>query len=40
MGTSRGNNTPKTVWGKRRKSQLKTERRLANNREVLRSLQK
>jgi hypothetical protein len=38
MGTSRGNNTPKTIWGKRRKSQLKTEKRLAQNREVLKKL--
>lgn len=38
MGTSRSNNTPKTVWGKRRKSQLKLEKRLAQNREVLKKL--
>ena len=35
MGTSRGKKTPTTIYGKRRKSQLKTEKRLANNREIL-----
>lgn len=35
MGTSRAKNTPTTIYGKRRKSQLKTEKRLANNREIL-----
>ena len=38
MGTSRGNNTPKTVWGKRRKSQLKLEKRLEQNRQVINNL--
>ena len=38
MGTSRGNNT-QTPWkSRRRKSQLKTEKRLQNNWEVLRKL--
>jgi hypothetical protein len=35
MGTSRGKNTPTTIYGKRRKTQLKNEKRLAQNREVL-----
>jgi len=35
MGTSRSNNTPKTVWGKRRKSQLKLIKRLEQNRELI-----
>ena len=35
MGTSRGKNTPTTIYGKRRKTQLKLEKRLAQNREVL-----
>lgn len=38
MGTSRSNNTPKTVWGKRRKSQLKLIKRLEQNRELLSKL--
>ena len=38
MGTSRSNNTPKTVWGKRRKSQLKLEKRLIQNRQVINNL--
>lgn len=35
MGTSKGKNTPTTLWGKRRKSQLKSIKRLQQNNEIL-----
>ena len=35
MGTSKGKNTPTTTRGKSRKSQLKSLKRLAQNREIL-----
>jgi hypothetical protein len=35
MGTSKGGNTQQPTKSRRRKSQLKLERRLSNNREVL-----
>ena len=35
MGTSKGKNTPTTIYGKRRKSQLKSIKRLQQNNEVL-----
>ena len=38
MGTSRGKNTPTTIYGKRKKSRLKNEKRIALNREVLNKL--
>lgn len=38
MGTSRKNNTPKTEHGKRRKSQLKTLRRIEENQRILKEL--
>ena len=38
MGTARGSNTPKTTKGKSRKSQLKTQKRLDANNEVLNKL--
>ena len=38
MGTSRTNNTQKTEHGKRRKSQLKTLKRLQENHQVLKEL--
>jgi hypothetical protein len=38
MATSKNNNTPKTLWGKRRKSQLKLIKRLEQNREILSKL--
>jgi len=40
MGTSRTNNTQKTEHGKRRKSQLKTLKRLEQNNIVLKELAK
>ena len=38
MGTARGSNTQKTMYGKRKKSQLKTQKRINENNEVLRKL--
>ena len=38
MGTSKGNNTPKPTRSRRRKSQLKLEKRLENNRQVINNL--
>jgi hypothetical protein len=40
MGTSKGGNTQKTLWGKRRKSQLKTQKRIEENLEILKKLTK
>lgn len=38
MGTSRKNNTPKSTRSRSRKSQLKFEKRLENNRQVINNL--
>ena len=38
MGTSRNNNTPKTKFGKRRKSTLKNLKRIQENQRLLSSL--
>lgn len=38
MGQSKGKKTPTTLWGKRRKSQLKLEKRLAQTRQVINNL--
>jgi hypothetical protein len=40
MGTAKGSNTQKTLWGKRRKSQLKTQKRIDANQMVLKKLNK